>query len=154
MSVFCQMSFSFLFEVSQQTVRNNPSSYQIKAVAAAVVVVVASSDCRMASSFTCMSARRRVETLDSTARTRPQPHVRRTHLDGSDHDDDTDTCMLFCMKKHYICNIYLFCSYLYSVLSCCTNLRQAHSFLKVKSSMKHFSSMKTLINKYHYFCLH
>lgn len=78
---FCLMldfSVSFLSEVSQQTARNNPSSYQIKAAAAA------SSSCAMASSSTCTSARRRVETLDSTARTRPQLHVRPTHLDHGD----------------------------------------------------------------------
>lgn len=72
---------SFLSEVRQQTVRNNPSSYQIKAAAA-------SSDCGTASSSTCTSARRRVETLDSTARMRAQPHVRREHLDDDDDDDE------------------------------------------------------------------
>ena len=66
-------------EVSQQTARNDPSSYQIKAAA--------SSDCETASSSTCTSARRRAETLDSTARTRPRLHVR----------DDADACC-FCLR--------------------------------------------------------
>lgn len=81
-------SLSFLSEVSQQTVRNNPSSYQIKAAAAAAAA--ASSDCGTASSSTCTSARRRVETLDSTARMRAQLHVRREHLDDDDDDDAYD----------------------------------------------------------------
>ena len=66
-------------EVSQQTARNDPSSYQIKAAAAL-------SDCETASSSTCTSARRRAETLDSTARTRPRLHVR---------DDDADACFVY-----------------------------------------------------------
>lgn len=89
LSVF---SVSFLFEVSQQTVRSSPSSFQIKAVVFVVALAVAlamaaASGCGTASSFTCTSARRHVETLDSTAPTRPQLHVRRTHLDDGDNDD-------------------------------------------------------------------
>lgn len=86
-SVRLMLDFSvcFLSEVSRQNVRNNPSSYQIKAA------VAAASGCGMASSSTCTSARRRVETLDWTAPTRAQLHVRRTHLDDGDNDD---TCFL------------------------------------------------------------
>lgn len=78
-TVLSRSRVSLLSEVSQQTLRNRPSSCQVK--------TAVSSDCKTASSSTCTSARHHVETLDSTAHTRAPPHVRRGHLDD---DDDAD----------------------------------------------------------------
>jgi len=65
---------SFFSEVSPQREENNRSLYQMQAA-------VAASGCRTAFPSTCMSVRRRVEMLGSTARTRPQLHVRQIQLD-------------------------------------------------------------------------